>query len=75
MANQELTGYEFPVPVPEKRCKYCHRTHPELEWDEGMEAYFHKECLKKNIDMEIKEAILKSKVSFDDLKQPTRGKY
>ena len=33
------------------------------------------DCLEKKIEIEIKEALLKSKISFDDLKQPTRGKY
>ncbi len=33
------------------------------------------DLLEKNIEMEIKEALLKSKISFDDLKQPTGRKY
>ena len=75
MSNQEL-DISFPVPVPEKKeCKYCHRSHPELYWDDGLEAYYHEECLNRNIDMEIKEALLRSKISFDDLKRPTGGKY
>ncbi len=28
-----------------------------------------KECVEKNIEMEIKEAILRAKISFDDLKE------
>lgn len=68
MSNQEFIDHEFSIPAaPEKKCKYCYQSHPELHWDPGMEAYFHKKCLESHIEMEIKEAILKSKISFDDL--------
>ena len=67
MSNQESIDYEFPVPeLREKACKYCYKSHPELHWDPGMKAYFHKECLKKHIELEIKEALVKSRISFTE---------
>ncbi len=67
MSNYEV-NIEFPVPeLGEKACKFCHKSHPELHWDLGMKAYFHKECLEKHIEMEIKEALVKSRISFTDI--------
>lgn len=76
MSNQDIIDMGLPVLVQEKKkCKYCYKSKPILHEDLAEGGYFHKECLEKNIEMEIKEALLKSKISFDDLKQPTRGKY
>ena len=67
MSNQESIDIVFPLPEEKrKECKFCHKSHPELHWDPGMKAYFHKECLKKHIELEIKEALVKSRISFTE---------
>jgi len=58
----------FPIPeVPEKKCKFCNQNDEPLEYDEAVEGWFHPKCLEKHIEMEIKEALLKSKTSFKEV--------
>ena len=69
MANQEIIELEFPVPVQEEKvCKYCYKSRPILYEDLGEGGYFHKDCLEKHIQKEIREALKTAKVSYSDLK-------
>ena len=68
MANEQIFDIWVPTPEePEKKCKFCNQAHEPLEYDEAVEGWFHPKCLEKHIEMEIKEALLKSKTSFTEV--------
>jgi len=67
MAHEEISDIWGTIPKePEKKCKFCNKPYEPLEYDEAVEGWVHPKCLERHIEMEIKEALLKAKITFKE---------